>query len=1280
MCDPRAVQTDTYQVDGITDLNNYQKDARVVHKTVTMSYDGDNRGVGAYDYGNVNTITTTANDVGGQYVHKTAYYPNDNLGGSVYLTDLPAFVTDQDAGGTYFGCTAMAYGNNASAPHAPLVPAVTQQIGYPNQSGGCGAPTITTTHTYDSSGNPITATDADGHQGCTHGTTNASACATYDGFGTHLTQAVNAKNQAVNYHYSTAASGGYGQWVLSTTDANGQTTTYTYDVLGRLTSIIEPGDTQSQPTTSYAYSNTCTVGTTAPCLELDTTTRVTSGSATTTTTRQWFDGMGRLVETQSPGPNQFSKVPAIGSLLVTYTLYDNMGRATTTSLPYAIATSATTGYATPDLTQARTVTTYDSMGRPTSSTSYGLSSVILSETTTSYIVGQGVASFNVGTTTPFEQTITLDAYHHQSIQYTDGIGQDRYEQVFSGTGSPYTVVRTVQYNQDEVGNVTSVVTYDNTSYGLVRTNATYDGLKRRIGFNDWDLGDCNHGPLPASCSNTSDNAWKYSYDGDGNLLSQTDPRGATTYTSYDELDRPLCSGYQSSLVNPCKSGVYKTDFTTVYMTYFYDSYDNSSNLGAPFPSGCSAPGGTSAPIGRATAETFSNATGSGSRCYGYDGRGQTTNSGLSVTADEQTTTQTATMAYNDAGAVTSLTYPDGETLSSNFDNNGYLRSLYFGTPSSSDPVAFLSGQVSYTNAGQLAGLAIGGAGAKTSVPMPVFSTTLGYDGIQRPITSSATLSGASSPFWNQTRTLDNVGNVLQLSSTIPTTSGSSLTDNQSFCYDALGRLTWAGNSGTPVGGDHCGSTPGGSTTTNYAQSYSYDAIDRITTGPAGTVSYNDPTHIHAATNLSTVPNQYASYDAMGQMTCRTTDTTGSQSCAAGVQTGATMVYDNLGRLSTWTAPTGLAHSEQYLYDNEGNRVLTRNLTPASANVPPTAIDTITFDNLSEVSITGGVSTVTNYYSVAGQRVAIRKGAILSYLLPDFLGSDSIALNTNGSVQAVQLFAPYGSVRYADQIMPTDYSFTGQRADSLSGLLYDNARYYDPVSGRFSKADTVQTNTTGMDPYAYVGDSPESRTDPTGHKCMAIPFCQKGSGSSSAGSGSGGNSGSSTSTSSQPQPASPTVTQVVTALTQVAGVAGKLLWEAIDLVFNVSGMWHDVQTLTDAKASGWDKTWALIDLGGTIFTDINMLDGEGEAARAAEVGAEIAEKGVADVSETVGKDAANVVEGAYRRRAELPRHDQGSNTTRGTSHRNAQGRRAGVGLQSLEEEDGVATDPACLDQS
>ncbi|MBV9615556.1 MAG: hypothetical protein JO031_08875, partial [Ktedonobacteraceae bacterium] len=1075
VCDPRVTKVDTYKVDGVTDLNGYLSDARVVHTTVNTTYDGDNQGVSAYDYGNVSKVDTTGNDVGGlHFIQASTYYPNDNLGSNVYLTNLPAFAKDLDGSGTSYGCTASIYGANTAATQAPTTPEVAQQVGYVQQHAGCTSSAVTTQHTYDSSGNPITAIDGDGHLGCelAGSTTQYSACATYDGFGTHLTHALNAKNQAVTYRYDTTqASTGYGQWLMGTTDANGQTTTYGYDTLGRLTSIVQPGDSQADPTTSYTYINTCTPGATAPCLELDTTTRVTSGNNTTTTTKQWYDGMGRLVEMQSPGPNQFSKVPAIGSMLVTYTIYDSMGRATTKSLPYAIAASSTIRYATPDLTQARTVSTFDGLGRPLGSVSYGIGSVILSESTINYTVGQGLPSFTVDSSTPFEQTITLDAYNHQAVSYTDALGRHRYEQVFSGTSSPYTVVRTVQYNQDEVGNVTSTVTFDAKSKAQAARSSVYDGLKRVTGWNDSDQGSCANTPLPSSCSSSTDTAWKVTYDADGNQLVQTDPRKVSTYTSYDALDRPLCRGTASSQVNPCQS--------SAYGTFFYDSYDNSSNPGVTFPSGCTASSGISAPIGQKVAETFSSAAGNGWRCTGYDARSQTTAAALSVTADGRTTKQNVSMTYNDLGTINSLTYPDGETVTSQYDSNGHLRSAYFGTASSSDPVAFLASQVSYVNSGQLAGIAVGGTATKTSVPTAIFSTSLSYDGMQRPVSSSATRTGASSPFWSQHRTFDNAGNILQLSTTLPTVSGgSSKTDSQSFCYDALDRLTWAGNTGTPSGGDHCGLTPSGSTTTGYSQSFSYDALDRITSGSAGTESYSDPSHVHAATGLSSVPSPYASYDAMGNMTCRNVSRSSSQSCASGSPTGAIMSYDNEGRLSSWKAPKGSSGTDQFLYDNEGNRVLQR--SSASG-----VTDTITFDGYSEVVITGGSSTITNYFSVAGQRVAMRKGAILSYLLPDFLGSSSVAITNDGSIEAVQLYAPYGSVRYSDQVMPTDYTFTGQRLDSQTGLLYDNARYYDPVSGRFTSSDTVQNNTKGMDSYAYVGDNPVVRTDPSG-KCW--PLC------------------------------------------------------------------------------------------------------------------------------------------------------------------------------------------------
>lgn len=84
------------------------------------------------------------------------------------------------------------------------------------------------------------------------------------------------------------------------------------------------------------------------------------------------------------------------------------------------------------------------------------------------------------------------------------------------------------------------------------------------------------------------------------------------------------------------------------------------------------------------------------------------------------------------------------------------------------------------------------------------------------------------------------------------------------------------------------------------------------------------------------------------------------------------------------------------------------------------------------------------------------------------------------VQGNQIYGPYGNSRYSKGAMGTNKGFTGQYADA-TGLDYYNARYYDPVIGRFLSADTVQGDGVGMDPYDYVGGNPETLSDPTGHR-------------------------------------------------------------------------------------------------------------------------------------------------------------------------------------------------------
>src|SRR6185312_15510134 len=243
VCDPRVTQEDSYQVEGVTDINNYLTDARVLHLQTNYTYDGDNQGpnrVTGYDYGNVSKVDETGNDIGGAHVvSATTFYPNDNLAGGVYLTNLAAITQTEDGTGASLTCSQVTYGANSSVTTPPILPSVTQSQDFVN-SGGCNnGRNVLVKTTYDTSGTPLGVLDAVGHTSCTIGSSSYTTCAAYDTFGTHVSSVIffNDTTTTATYNATTAA-GGYGQWLLSTTDVNGQTTSYQYDVLGRLTAVV----------------------------------------------------------------------------------------------------------------------------------------------------------------------------------------------------------------------------------------------------------------------------------------------------------------------------------------------------------------------------------------------------------------------------------------------------------------------------------------------------------------------------------------------------------------------------------------------------------------------------------------------------------------------------------------------------------------------------------------------------------------------------------------------------------------------------------------------------------------------------------------------------------------------------------------------------------------------------------------------------------------------------------------------------------------------------------
>ncbi len=85
--------------------------------------------------------------------------------------------------------------------------------------------------------------------------------------------------------------------------------------------------------------------------------------------------------------------------------------------------------------------------------------------------------------------------------------------------------------------------------------------------------------------------------------------------------------------------------------------------------------------------------------------------------------------------------------------------------------------------------------------------------------------------------------------------------------------------------------------------------------------------------------------------------------------------------------------------------------------------------------------------------------------------------------ARQLYHPYGTTRYSEGTLATDFGFTGQRKDSYTQLVFMHARYYHPALGRFVSADTIVPdpgNPQAHNRYAYVAGNPLKHIDPSGH--------------------------------------------------------------------------------------------------------------------------------------------------------------------------------------------------------
>ena len=190
---------------------------------------------------------------------------------------------------------------------------------------------------------------------------------------------------------------------------------------------------------------------------------------------------------------------------------------------------------------------------------------------------------------------------------------------------------------------------------------------------------------------------------------------------------------------------------------------------------------------------------------------------------------------------------------------------------------------------------------------------------------------------------------------------------------------------------------------------------------------------------------------------------------------------------------------EYIYDAEGARVAKGSLSswPTACVAPTNAIFTLTSSyvldlgeqQVSEVSVSGSTNTWAHTNIFAGGRLlATYKSSGTYFALNDWLGTKRAEYAPNGT-PATFFSLPYGN---GASSLPTttEHFFTGKERDSESGNDYFGARYYSSAMGRFmspdwsAKAEPVPyaklDNPQSLNLYAYVGNNPLIRTDPTGH--------------------------------------------------------------------------------------------------------------------------------------------------------------------------------------------------------
>jgi len=581
----------------------------------------------------------------------------------------------------------------------------------------------------------------------------------------------------------------------------------------------------------------------------------------------------------------------------------------------------------------------------------------------------------------------------------------------------------------------------------------------------------------------------YSYDSMSNLIGTTDQLGHTTNVDYDEFNRPKTTTYPPALAGGPRLQTMteydvvgnvtgRTDTAGRVTTLEYDNanrvvrvtdpalqvtqyeYNARSNMTAVVDALGQRYAFDYDALGRVTTMTRAGFQ----MTYGYDAVGNP------IQRTDYNNMPTNYM-YDALNRLSKITYPDASTVSYAYDKlsqlttatniNGTVSFVY-------DKMRRVTGTTDVW--AQAINYAYDANGRRTQMSFGKTKfASYAYDAVDR-LTKITDTNNKNTSY-----SYDAAGNLL--SRTLP----NSVATN--YSYDGLDRLTRLKDAkGTTVVADNQYSyNSAGEIIQNIDQSgvhaYGYDAVDRL-------ISASYPATGNEAYAYDAVGNRASSHRSAGygyQPYNRLTSTN-----------TASYLYDNNGNLTSKSGGTGTtqfqwdfenrltqvvtpsAGSASYKYDALGRRIQRAPSNSASAN--------FTYDGQDVVRDKNSDGTTVDYLNGPGVDNKIwQKGATQYFFTQDHLGSTTALTDSRGALVERETYDAYGNTSGSSI---TRYGYTGRERDSLTGLQYNRARFYDPQLGRFISEDPIGL-AGGINSFIYVKNSPVNAIDPLGLSSIVV---------------------------------------------------------------------------------------------------------------------------------------------------------------------------------------------------